>query len=149
MWIVEWSCLSDYEFNVTAWVFEDDAFKAACTDIINHIDSLDFDSDNELLTSAEIINKHIKNKQYKEAIQHWNDCDYNTNNDGAMYWTVRQLTAKRYPGEPPTLSRNDCQEEETTTNSSIIVNDHTCTLCGNAKCSKREGACWSCGHPIT
>ena len=28
------------------------------------------------------------------------------------------------------------------------VNDHTCTRCGNKKCSKTEKSCWSCGEPI-
>ena len=28
------------------------------------------------------------------------------------------------------------------------VNDHTCTRCGNKKCSKTEKSCWSCGEAI-
>jgi hypothetical protein len=28
------------------------------------------------------------------------------------------------------------------------VNDHTCSVCGNDKCSKAEKSCWRCGTPI-
>lgn len=30
----------------------------------------------------------------------------------------------------------------------IIKDDHTCTVCGNTKCSKHETSCWRCGTPI-
>jgi len=29
-----------------------------------------------------------------------------------------------------------------------IVDDHTCAVCGNTKCSKTEKSCWKCGAPI-
>lgn len=28
------------------------------------------------------------------------------------------------------------------------VDDHTCTSCGNTRCSKNEKSCWKCGTPI-
>lgn len=30
-----------------------------------------------------------------------------------------------------------------------VVDDHTCSACGNTKCSKREKSCWKCGAPIS
>lgn len=150
MWIIEWSNLSDYEFNVTAWASKDDAFKKACNDIVNHIDMLDPHSDDDLLASAEIINEHIKNKEYEWAVYHWNDCEFNANNsDGTMHWIIRQITAQQCYGDVPLLSLDSSEDkEEETTKPSIIVDDHTCSLCGNTKCSKREKSCWRCGNPI-
>ncbi len=32
--------------------------------------------------------------------------------------------------------------------SNAAINDHTCTSCGNNRCSKTEKSCWKCGSPI-
>jgi hypothetical protein len=146
MWVIEWSCSSDSEFNVTAWASETEALKEACFEIISHIDMLDVSQDDELRTSAEIISNYIKSKDYRKAIHHWNDCDYNDSNDSPIFWTVRQLTPQHYNGDVPILNFIKIDEEETTT--STIANDHTCTMCGNTRCSKKEKFCWSCGTQI-
>lgn len=31
----------------------------------------------------------------------------------------------------------------------VTVNNHTCSACGNNKCSKDEKSCWKCGASIT
>ncbi len=33
-------------------------------------------------------------------------------------------------------------------NAIVIKDDHTCTMCGNTKCSKQEKSCWKCGSSI-
>lgn len=145
MWIIEWSSLSDYEFSVSAWVSEIEALKAACTSIINHINTLNYFQDDDLCVDAKAINNFIKAKKYREAVQHWNDCHYNESDPSPKYWTVRQLTPQPFRADVPV---NIFPDEEKT-NPSIIINNHTCTLCGNTKCSKQEASCWSCGNPIS
>lgn len=153
MWIIEWSNLTDYEFGVTAWASEEEALKSSCTQIVNRIKELDnytssSDGD-ELHNIAEIVNEMIIDKRYKQAIESWNKSTFNNDSINPMTWTVRYLTTQRYYGKVATLDKEFFgKEDEETTMPGVIVNNHTCTICGNTKCSKQEASCWSCGNPI-
>lgn len=147
MWIIEWSNLNDYEFRVTAWADENEALKQACSEIVNHIETTDSDGDDDFMDTAQIINDLIKAKQYRKAINQWNDCLSNIDNE-SMYWTVVYHSEQRYYGNVPNLDAYLASDEEKT-NPSILINNHTCSLCGNTRCSKQEASCWSCGHPIS
>lgn len=147
-WIVEWSNLSEYEFGVTTWTSEDEALKHACSEIVQHISSTSADEDDDFINTAIIINDLIKSKEYRKAINQWNDCQSNIDNE-SMYWNVIYHSPKRYYGDVPNLDDYLTSLDEEETSPSIIVDDHTCTLCGNNKCSKQESSCWKCGHPIS
>lgn len=47
-------------------------------------------------------------------------------------------------------SKNDAEHIALTSNplTNNVMNNHTCKVCGNTKCSKAETSCWKCGHSI-
>jgi len=144
---------SEYDVSVlvSVWVSETDALKQAAYEMVNHLNKIYFSEDDDLVKVVQEINDLLQAKSYRQAIEFWNDCSYNIDNSSPIYWTVTDLSAKVYGSGAISFDKKkylflDAAAQAAPTNG--LVNDHTCTACGNTRCSKRENSCWSCGNPI-
>jgi len=140
-WILEWSYPYDNEMNVTVWDTEENAYIAACIDIISVInDNWTYNnfSESDQKESAEKIQEFIDNGKYKSAVKYWNTCLANHDDDDhRQYWHVydRHELSNAYQASKLKInfqSPSDDKEESVTENHS----DNTAfvaTECG-AKC---------------
>lgn len=150
VWILECSCPNRYENNMSVWQTEVDACKQACDEILENIQNQTA-LDEELVVVAKAINDHIVAHEYKKAVVYWNNCSYNVNKFEDVYWHISDHPTLTYTSTVATLdpSKFPLNVANQSSTSNQIVNDHTCTICGNTACSTQEAKCWRCGNPIS
>lgn len=152
VWIVERDDQSNYEYDVSAWLSEADALKQAVHEMITHINKIHYSEDADLVDVVKEINDLLQTKSYKQAIEFWNECYFNTDNSGSIYWTITDYAVKVYGSGPIAFDKKkypflDAADQSAAPTNGLI-NNHTCTLCGNTKLNSSEKSCWSCGTPI-
>jgi hypothetical protein len=117
VWTIEWSCPSDGDGDVTIWATEEDALKAACREIGNHIQStFDFDLVSDA-SCAEDFNDLVRNGQLRDAIRRYNDHQDDYNQDYANYWFVQKK---------PVLTGDGKTSVSSSANLSFSSNGATC-----------------------
>ncbi len=153
MWIFQFTENSD--LMQTYFATEADAYQGAAAYIYNEIsDNWDF-SWAPTAAEAKVILTHIKNMQYKDAIDYWN-----VNNSIELH--VYKAFVE-HPQKIPNFSVDDFFDEDNQTEPPFdhpvvagkitipappMIDNHTCISCGNAKCSTNEKSCWRCGALI-
>lgn len=116
VWVVEWKYPAENDGRITIWNDDDEANKAACTDILNTI-SNDWDlQDPPQRATAKFINDLIKKGHFHRAINEWNNCDQNANSYDTQYWYVYEVDILSFPGDVALLDEslfaNNDEEEE-------------------------------------
>jgi hypothetical protein len=152
VWVVERSDLNNYEYNVSAWLSEADALKQAVHEMVAHINKIYHADDADLIDTVKEIDELLQAKNYRAAMDVWNDCGYNMDQSGAIYWSVTDYSTKVYGNGPIAFNKKKypfldaAAQAAAPTNG--LINNHTCILCGNTKLNRSEKSCWSCGTPI-
>lgn len=100
MFVLTWSYPYDGEHNVTVWQSHDEAWKAAAGDMQEEISNSWDMSDVDQATEATHINDLVANGRYKEAVQYFNDCSVNCDNECAMYWHVEDKAINQKANDP-------------------------------------------------
>lgn len=152
VWVVECDDQINSEYEVTAWTSEDDALKHAVHEMIIHINMIHYAADHYLVKAVQKISDLLESNSNREAIDYWNDSEYNLDNGGAIFWSVDEYLPKTYKKSGASFDKsrfpflNKLNQAAAPVNG--VVNDHTCTNCGNTRCSKKEKSCWVCGAKI-
>lgn len=152
VWVVECDDQINSEYEVTVWTSEDDALKHAVHEMILHINKQHHATDPYLVKTVQKISDLLASNSNRGALDCWNDSDYNLDNGGAIFWMVDEYQPKIYKSNGAILDKgrfpflNKLNQATAPVNG--VVNDHTCTNCGNTRCSKQEKSCWVCGAKI-
>ncbi len=163
MWIIVHEDLDNAVNTLTVWDDMDAALMDTCASIVHEVQTR-FDMTDPLMQSdATIINDYIRLQNYKDAIDHWNDCSNTYGID--VYWTVEhhyvnQAQSGRIPGlinltppppPPPTLPVVSANLQTCTAPAlPASSNGATCRGCQThnefAQADKPDGtyACYSC-----
>lgn len=105
IWVLEWSCPSDGETNVTLWESENDAYLQAASEIEDRISS-SWDMDDETQSEyAEAIKDFFSRHKYKKGVEHFHEYENNYNEDYANYWSVydREIMKRDSMGSAPNV----------------------------------------------
>lgn len=152
VWVVERSDLNNCEYKVSAWLSEADALKQAVQEMVTHINKIYYSDDADLIDTVKEIDESLKAQNYREAIDLWNDCGYNTDQSSPIYFSVNDYPTRVYGGGPIAFNKKKYPflnpAAQTTAPANGLINNHTCILCGNTKLNRSEKSCWSCGTPI-
>jgi hypothetical protein len=88
VWVKQWDCPNDSEHNITLWFSEVDALRSTCDEIEDYITN-NWDMDDEDQESyASDITGFVVRKQYRDAIERWNDYQNNYNDEYGQWWSV-------------------------------------------------------------
>ncbi len=92
-WVIEWSYPCDNEHNISLWDSKDAAYMQAASEIQECIESSwDMSFDSQCDTAKE-INDYIIAGNYKAAVDMWNSCDENCEDEYSQFWYVSELDA--------------------------------------------------------
>jgi hypothetical protein len=91
MWCLKYECPSDGESDFTLFNSEQDAWQQAVYELQEYIfQALDM-SEEEAADAAQQINLYVVLGKYEAAIQHWNDCDFNADDNDPRFWMVYEM----------------------------------------------------------
>lgn len=162
-WITQFTSFENSSINnLSCWATEKDAYKEACSIILDEIKDIIRDDPSNSPNEWE-INDLISKGDYKEAVRQYNDYNsygrmdveyYSENNNySGSLATLDPADFADEDDEDFDSDENDSEVSDVSTNSNVIsptqvVNDHTCLSCGNTRCSKTEKSCWKCGGKL-
>lgn len=115
VWIVEWTQPNQGECNITAYASEKDALKAACTDLLDEVNTNWDMADEDILEVAKEINSHAGMRDYKSALLSYNEFQNdNSDYEYIQFWHVyeRNLISSANIPEPALMVFADPDEEE-------------------------------------
>jgi len=90
IWLLEWNHPASNNKSISYWDSKESASKCACARIQEFItDKWDFPHCSlSQFAIAEMVNDFIMNFRYNLAVNAWNQCTYNLNDNDAHFWYV-------------------------------------------------------------
>ncbi len=110
-WIVEWQQPDEYEYMVTLFARESDAYMQAAHDMMEDVMSWDL-SDPDIEAVAHRINDYVLAGDYKSALREYNDDQGEAGGEGAQYWYVYERKENVGARTPGTIIFQDSDEDE-------------------------------------
>jgi hypothetical protein len=137
VWILECKIPGEGDTYVTVWESPDAAYKQACAEIQQIIkDEWKLPSTAVSKTeAAEAINQLVADAHYLKAVEYWNNCDLNSDTEGAVFYYSNRRRVKEYlaADEPHVFSA------DTFGNTVIAMaspDKKDCGDCANCDCDK-------------